>query len=121
MSCSVSTHGHLVPGPTLVEVVVGVAQPRLPDPVEHLAAPGLRHSRPRRRERAILETALGVDRHVDAGHRLDAGVDYFLLQRVEPLDAAVQDLLERDGGGSGYRRANSKWGERVEAGGRGRR
>ena len=42
----------------------------------------------RRGHRAVLEPPLRVDRHVDARHRLDAGTDNVLLQRLQTLDAA---------------------------------
>ena len=67
------------------------------------------------RFRALLEAALREDRHVDSGDGAHARANNVGLQRVEALDAAVQQLLERDGERGGNHGAAGVGAEGAEA------
>src|SRR4029453_8193847 len=46
--------------------------------------------------RAVLETPLGEDRHVDAGDGFHSPGDNFTFERVETVDRRFRECVERD-------------------------
>jgi len=75
------------------EVEIDSISPQL---LERPLAPGLGDARTRIGLRAILEPALGPDRHLHAGDCFHAGGHDVLLQRHQPPRVAAEHRVERD-------------------------